>query len=261
MFAVAKTNSINIPKFEYTNNRQKIDVNCLLCGHKWKTTYSDIMSGRRCYKCSRIAAAKKMTLSSECVRDILGKYDIVLLSGYSGLYDDIEVQCKCCHIKWWTYLQQIKRMILCPKCEIEKIGRKTRLKNQKLLFMSLYNIFSGLKILYNYRNFDWLTGKVRNREIDIWIPELKLAIEYDGEQHFRPVCFGGISLDEAKARLVVRKKDDISKRRQIRKHPEDIRYFVRFSYKEKKYLCDKEYIVSRLMAAGLTKEEFGKYVT
>ena len=38
--------------------------------------------------------------------------------------------------------------------------------------------------------------------------EIEIIVEYDGEQHFRPVCFGGISLKRAKENFKLQKKID-----------------------------------------------------
>jgi hypothetical protein len=67
-------------------------------------------------------------------------------------------------------------------------------------------------------------------EIDIWVPELKLAIEYDGEQHYRPVRYGSMSTSDAKKRLKVVKMLDKEKNEKMKEHKDDIHYFVRLGY-------------------------------
>lgn len=48
--------------------------------------------------------------------------------------------------------------------------------------------FQIWKILYEYSP-DWL-GKQR---FDIYIPKYNIAIEYNGEQHYKPIArFGGV---------------------------------------------------------------------
>ena len=56
---------------------------------------------------------------------------------------------------------------------------------------------------------------------DYFIPDINLLIEVDGEQHFRPVCFGGITKERAE--LIFRKsqerdkiKDDYCKEHNIK---------------------------------------------
>jgi very-short-patch-repair endonuclease len=39
------------------------------------------------------------------------------------------------------------------------------------------------------------------QSVDVCVPHIGLIIEYDGEQHFNPVRFGGISKEEAEEKL------------------------------------------------------------
>jgi len=59
-----------------------------------------------------------------------------------------------------------------------KIGEKWNSETQ--LFKIVQTIFSDKKVIHHYRG-----KELEGLEIDIWIPELKLGIEYQGEQHFR----------------------------------------------------------------------------
>jgi len=43
---------------------------------------------------------------------------------------------------------------------------------------------------------------------DFYLPKYNTCIEYDGEQHFQPVQFGGISLKEAELNLKNKKHND-----------------------------------------------------
>lgn len=41
----------------------------------------------------------------------------------------------------------------------------------------------------------------RTLPFDFYLPERNTCIEYDGEQHYRPVRFGGISVDDSDKRF------------------------------------------------------------
>lgn len=43
---------------------------------------------------------------------------------------------------------------------------------------------------------------------DFYLPDYNILIEYDGEEHFRPVNFGGISDDEALEHLKITQYHD-----------------------------------------------------
>jgi CO dehydrogenase/acetyl-CoA synthase alpha subunit len=91
--------------------------------------------------------------------------------------------------------------------------------------------------VYDSRPFDWLRYKDK-LQIDIWLPGIKLAIEYDGKQHFKPVkMFGG------KKGLRLTQKRDKLKDQLIAQHPEDIKHFIRIKYDEP---ITKEHIQERL---------------
>ena len=59
-------------------------------------------------------------------------------------------------------------------------------ENQRILFSYVKKIYPNLEVLYEFL----LPNGMR---YDIFIPALGICIEYDGEQHFRPIeFFGGI---------------------------------------------------------------------
>lgn len=84
---------------------------------------------------------------------------------------------------------------------------------------------SGLDVHNNY-TVDWLrnpdTGY--NMYIDIFIPALNLAIEYDGKQHFRPTLKGQTKDAISKYQARDRAKDELCSINSVR--------MVRFSYRE-----------------------------
>lgn len=139
--------------------------------------------------------------------------------------------------KWKATLAKVKYETWCPQCKN---------KTQAVITNIIKDIFPGFDVISNYRGFDWLrTKKNRRQEVDIFVPELKLAIEYDGEQHFLPIKrFGGNKGYKRVKRL------DANKNKKIAEHPECIRFFIRFNYTERTKLC-KEYINKRLVDAGI----------
>ena len=65
-------------------------------------------------------------------------------------------------------------------------------------------------------------------ELDIYIADLKLAIEYDGKQHFKPIDFwGGIEQYQK-----TQHRDQL-KNKLIAEHPEEVKHFIRIPYWEK----------------------------
>jgi hypothetical protein len=117
---------------------------------------------------------------------------------------------------------------------------------EELLLHIVKEIFHDemFNVLHNYSGFDWLYREETKsyQHIDIVVFEnnkVKFLIEYDGKQHFEPVRFGGICIEEAERKFTYQKKMDERKNRLAR---EMGFVLVRFSYKEeisKKYIMDK----------------------
>lgn len=61
--------------------------------------------------------------------------------------------------------------------------------SETLLYQIVDRIFAKHEVIHHHRP-DWLDGL----ELDIFVPELRLGIEYQGQQHFHPVeAWGGVA--------------------------------------------------------------------
>ena len=126
---------------------------------------------------------------------------------------------------------------------------------ESLLYDIMKQIFSK-KQYYVGRNvmFDWLYNKKTKgrQKIDIVVFKKQvpiLFIEYDGQQHFKPVRFGSITAEEAQEKLKYTKKQDKRKNRLVNKNKKD-GIFIRFNYKER-LLLNKDYVVEKLKEHGV----------
>ena len=213
-------------------------IKCNACNNIWSITWSNISAGKWCPVC----AINKTRNSQQYVQEIILQNGGKLKNKYINNVSNLKILCFRCKKTFNTTFANIISGYWCKNCANGKSQRK--LAN---IIKKIFNCDAKI----NYRGFKWLEGYNGGRqEIDIWVPELKLAIEYDGEQHFRPVRFGGISKIRAKKQFEYTKKLDKAKNRKIKQHPEDIKYFIRFNYKEKDKLCD-EYVINRLLKEGI----------
>lgn len=223
---------------QYKNNKQNLNVQCKVCLNIWHPRFNDIISRNKwCPFCQKYKAGRKFAHNIKYIKSFISNLGGILLSTeYKNNYTKLKIQCQNGHIFNKTF-DHLKTGQWCKLC------KKTS-KTQKLLANLLENIFSyyNFTFIHDFTGFSWLNEETkRKQEIDIWIPELKLAIEYDGEQHFKPIIqFGGI---ESLKRV---KKLDKIKNKKIKKHSKDIKYFIRFNYKEKKKL-NEGYIIYRLL--------------
>lgn len=171
-----------IAKEEYHGRRDKILVKCSLCGNEWKARADSLLSGCGCPKCFK--ESKKDTKENFILkaREIHGwKYD------YSKV-EYINNKTKVCiicpeHGEFWQtpdnhlYLKQG-----CPNCI------KYKLEEEVLKLLIDNNIQYEQQ-----KKFEWLKNK-SNLRLDFYLPEYKIAIECQGEQHFKPVkAWGGES--------------------------------------------------------------------
>jgi hypothetical protein len=230
---------------EYINNKVAIFIRCFR-NHIWRTRFNSIASGHWCPVC----ASNSYTFE-EVKRAILKKKGKLLSASYKNTKTRLQVQCLGCACVWEPTFGNVLKGRWCPRCS----GGKS----QKRLFKILKEIYSDCKIKTNYKNFDWLknnkTGGVQ--EIDIFVynkdRSFTLAVEYDGEHHFYPVRFGGISIERAAEKFKKTKIRDKRKNKLIRTHPQDVKYFIRV-----KYITDlkKENIIYELKKKGIpTKME------
>jgi hypothetical protein len=217
----------------YNNDRQKLDIRCGVCELIWTTDYQHLRRGHWCINCS---ASKKHTIG-ECNKWALSHGGECLSTEYISCKQNLVWKCSEGHI-WNATFDNVCRGKWCPECNIGK--------TQRILKDILQNIFAGHKIEENYKGFNWLYNKKTKgkQEIDIWIPHIKLAVEYDGEQHFVPVeYFGG------KDKFVLTKRRDKLKNKKMKSHKDDVNWFIRFGYKESKKFSES-YIRRRLVEEG-----------
>ena len=124
----------------------------------------------------------------------------------------------------FTYIEYINsRTKMTIKCNTHNIIFKqipySHLKNNGCPLCSNYTIEKKcFKILNKKINFEYqkmfkdLKDKL-NLSYDFYIPSKNLLIEINGEQHYKPVRFGNISLDLAKKNLKLQRHHDWLKRK------------------------------------------------
>lgn len=172
------------------------------------------------------------------VRIVFENNDLELLSDvYKNAHSPLKCRCKKCSNVWNITYANVHQRYSCPQC--------SSCKSQKKLFKTIKKIFLNLDCFFNFKEFVWLRSKSsRPQEIDIFVPALKLAIEYDGKQHFQSIDFFG---GEKAFNLI--KKLDQNKNKLISEHPEDVKTFIRIPYWE--YITE-ENVIRILKESGVS---------
>lgn len=220
---------------EYVNIDSKMLWQCKK-GHTWETSFYLIQKGYWCPECAGMA---KKTLE-DCVSFSEQMGGKCLSDEYKNI--NAPMLWECCEGHQWTAsFRQARRNSWCPICK-----RTEQFK----LFIILQKILPDAEIIYNMRKFEWLKNPDTSKklEIDLWVPDNKLAIEYDGIQHFMPVRFNSISEEEALKKFELNKKLDKLKNKLIKKHPKEVKYFIRFKYDE---TIDRKHVIEKLKKYGV----------
>ena len=172
-------------KVNYTNNSTKVCIICPEHGEFWQLAGSHLQ-GHGCPKCGLKSRINKRTLSNE--NFILksnkihhNKYDYSK-SDYKGNKFEVIITCPK-HGEFKQIANYHLQGCGCPKCALEN-----NIYEDKLYSMLIEALNTDI---IRQKNFKWL--KYKNfLSLDFYIPIFNVAIEYQGEQHFKPIeHFGG----------------------------------------------------------------------
>ena len=164
-------------KVEYVNNETKVCIICPKHGEFWQLPY-DHLCGKGCLKCAheKIGKAKTLQFNTFLKRatDLhMGKYSYDE-STYVNTSTKMRMVCPI-HGEFYQDPSHHLGGNGCPHC------------NESKLEASIVRLLSENKIKFSRKqHFNWL-GK---QHLDFYLPKYKLAIECQGEQHFRPTNFG-----------------------------------------------------------------------
>ncbi|MCJ7805653.1 zinc-ribbon domain-containing protein [Patescibacteria group bacterium] len=155
--------------------------------HEWKSTVANLVNGSSCPVCMNRKITKNNNLFA-LFPDLKDEWDFeknkdvnpVTLSAGSRM--KVWWVCKRDPEHMWfsTIKDRTAKESGCPYCSI-----KLNVSELKMLGI-IKQLFEGKEILYRYKP-KWLN----RMELDVYVPELKLAFEYQGAQHIRPIDFFG----------------------------------------------------------------------
>ena len=151
----------------YKNKDTKLKWKCLSCNNLWETSFSSVRRHLGCPKCV-FNKRKKLNLNivNETIKD---KTFICLSDNYKNTKEKMLWKCNVCSNSWEATFTHIKSSNSgCPNCSSFKSEKICRDYFQ--YFMEYNFIKKRLKCL-------------NGLELDGYCEELKLAFEYDGEQH------------------------------------------------------------------------------
>jgi predicted nucleic acid-binding Zn-ribbon protein len=175
---------------DYKKMHEKMQFKCIKCNHEWKAKpYTIVNAKQGCPKC----AIKNKFLTNEFVDNKIKNKPIIRIGNYIDTFTPIEWKCKNDNHIWKTTFTEILKGSGCPICK-NKYEKKI-----KAILENHYNI-------KNLKPHKPIESEKYNRKyfIDFYfeVNNHKVAIEYNGIQHYQPVRFGGMSLEIAKELFV-----------------------------------------------------------
>lgn len=214
-------NKYDYSKVDYKNNRTKVCIICPEHGEFWMTPNSHLLN-QGCPKCGDIATGNKLRLSYDSFvkrANIIhnNRYDYSKVN-YITIATNVEIICPE-HGEFWQTPHNHLIGQGCPKCKERKLEKEVRESLEK---HNIKYIFQASK-----KDIKWID----NLRLDFYLPDYKVAIECQGEQHFIPVDFAGRGIEWAKRQLKDSQKRDKKKFNICKKNNIELLYYTNFKRK------------------------------
>lgn len=165
-------NKYDYSKVEYINSKTKVCIICPSHGEFWQTPSSHLF-GKKCPLCGKNESAKKRMMTIDQfinkAREIHGDQYDYSKSEYNGIFEPISIICK----KHGLFKQIASYHLSgngCQQCAKEM----TESSYERELFDFIKGNYNGIT-MHNYRSV-----LADNKELDIYLPSLNLAFEFDG---------------------------------------------------------------------------------
>lgn len=191
---IKKARSIHGDKYDYSKVEvrgvdTKVIIICPIHGEFEQTPYKHLQRQQGCPECGKIQRGLSHRISVETFLERAkathgNKYDYSKVE-YTGVDTKVCIICPIHGEFWQTPYVHTSMGCGCPVCNRSKLEEE------------IAKLLDSENIIYEYRkrDFDWLC----RMELDFYIPNLNVAIECQGLQHFQPVDFGdkNINIKEA----------------------------------------------------------------
>lgn len=148
---------------EYINSQTKVKVHCTKCNNTWTVVPASLLYGTGCPKCSRRYRRNTAEFIDE-LKQI--SPHITVIGEYINAHTKIRVRCERCGNEWDGDAISLLKGSECPNC----LHSQTSIVEQ-ILYLSLCFLLGNSNV-YNRDK------SLIDKELDIFIPGLQLAIEF-----------------------------------------------------------------------------------
>lgn len=170
------------PLEDYINARTPILHECLICGHRWKASPTNVLKGQNCPECRNNMLRKIMLKDDSQYRYELMcvNPDVVPMEPYKGANVPILHKCLRDGCEWKSAPSNLLWGKGCPMCNESSGERKVRQYLEKH------------SISYKFQKTYDDCRDIRCLPFDFYLPDYNTCIEYQGKQHYEPIdLFGG----------------------------------------------------------------------
>ena len=192
---------------EYKGANREIKVKCKVCNNEYyKTPYNLLTEMFGCPYCSKEYNRKRLIKhNKEELKEILTKEDntfqselysinsnIIPMSKYKNNYTKIKCKCNICNNIWYATPNRLLSGTGCPKCAnngtskgeqdlIDTLKETINSYIERGIRIKLYKeTEENLKNKYILEERKYFSNNGKRYQLDIYFPNLKLGIEYDG---------------------------------------------------------------------------------
>lgn len=159
---------------EYINLKTKIKMKHNVCGCIYDVTPSNFLEGHGCPDCYKTIPYTTTSFTDKVFELVGDKYTV--LGEYVDSDTKIRMKHNICGYEYDVRPSMFIRGNRCPQCSVN-------LRRSLPEEIVAYFVSQHFDIVQGYRP-EWLKlPSGHNGEIDIWIPSLKIGIEYDGSIH------------------------------------------------------------------------------
>lgn len=173
---------------QYDRGSKKIEAKCNKCGLIWNPEAKALLANHGCPKCGHEKNRKSTQKKHSTYVDEVSKVHnnrISVIGNYEANDRRILVRCNKCQYEWLPVARNMLKGRGCPKCKLNK--------GETLIYNILIDLDINFKAQYIIKGLKTLNDGVPIFDFAIFDADdrVKLIIEFDGIQHYKPIDIWG----------------------------------------------------------------------
>lgn len=169
---------------DYSYIHDEVNYLCTIHNYRGHTSPANLIKGRGCYYCGleKMSQMSKLPIQEvdKRIKNINPHFERI--GDYVSSTSLMKIKCNKCDYTWDSSLVNLR---FCPNCEKDKMY-----KGEHMIFDILQE--NGINFETQKKYDD--CKNIRPLSFDFYLPKFNTCIEYNGQQHYKPVdYFGGIN--------------------------------------------------------------------